>query len=229
MEETNKSIDNTDLSIKVVDNITVKSVVVVDFGSATDTYQIDKADTEIGYVKELFQVKEKQRILEEKLRFLTKKQNTTDSFFMDELESLKQEFLISNKNLTKSKIDEIQILLQENIKTLTEIGELEDNWNQYGASKFESDLILKCIRFISVVDLDYQPEIFPSARQSVQIEFEPDENHYLEFEIFIDRIKLYKRIDTSKTFLENITESDAIAEIKEFRKEFTYSRFGIPI
>ncbi len=229
MEETNKNIDNTDLSIKVADNITVKSSVAIDSGSATDTYQIDNADTEIDYVKELVQVKEKQRIFEEKLGFLTKKQNTTDSFFMDEIESLKQEVLTSKINLNKSKIDEIQILLQENIKTLTEIGELEDNWNQYGASKFEPELILKCIRFISEVDLDYQPEIFPSARQSVQIEFEPDENHYLEFEIFIDRIKLYKRIETTKTFLENITESDAIAEIKKFRKEFTSNRFGISI
>ncbi|MCH7771924.1 MAG: hypothetical protein IIA49_13055 [Bacteroidetes bacterium] len=227
MEETNKNIDNTDLSIEVADNITVKSSVVLDSGSASETYE--NANIKIEYKKELIQVKEKQKILEEKLEFLNKKQNATDSYFIDELESLYQELVASKVNLPKSKIDEFQILLQENIRILTEIGELEDNWNQYGASKFEPELILKCIRFISEVDLDYQPEIFPSVRQSVQIEFEPDENHYLEFEIFIDRVKLYKRIETTKTFMENISESDAIAEIKKFRQEFTYSRFGIPV
>jgi hypothetical protein len=224
MKDKEKNINRiNDLGETALEYSTLQYPSLESSASSSDSYEVDDSTTTIDYKKVMIQILRKQRVYDEKLTSINQRQNATDSFFMDEIDSLKKQVKDVTENRLKSKIEEIQILLQENIRVLTEIGELEDNWNQYGASKFEPELILKCIKFISKIDLDYQPEIFPSARQSVQIEFEPDENHYLEFEVFIDRIKVYKRIKTTKTFLENISESDAIAEIKEFRKEFTYS------
>ncbi len=173
--------------------------------------------------KEIAELRLEQKINKEKMNFFGHRLNATDEHFTDELQSIKNQFKDVAENIPVSKIDEIQIILQDNIKRLSEIGELEDNWDQYGASKFDPNLILKCIKFISKFDLNYQPEIFPTARQSIQIEFEPDENYYLEFEFFINRIKLYKRIGTDKTFMDSLSEDDAFAEIKKFRQEFTDS------
>ena len=229
MDETNKKIDNADLEIDVTDFGYLRTFVSVDSGSAADVVENNFSEKLVFLYKNLYRIEERQKKLEESQVHLMQRQNATDSYFIDEMNLIKQELPSSKVNSAKSKIEEIQILLQENITTLTEIGELEDNWDEYGASKFEPELILKCIKFISKLELDYQPEIFPSPRKSIQIEFEPDENFYLEFEFFIDRIKLYKRIENNKSFMESISEVNAIEEIKKFRQEFTNSRLGVSL
>lgn len=167
--------------------------------------------------------------LETTVEYLIQRQNATDSYFIDEIDSIKKQLNGSDTLKLKSKIEEIQILLQENIDTLFEIQELEDNWNQYGAKKFDSSLIIKCIKFVNKLDLDYQPEIFPSAQNSIHFEFKPDEDHYLGIIFFIDRIKLYKRIGDTKIYKENISEAQALDEIKKFRQEFRNSQHRILI
>lgn len=167
--------------------------------------------------------------LEETVGFLKQRQNATDSYFINEVDSIKKQLTGFDTLKRKSKIEEIQILLQENIDTLIEIQELEDNWNQFGAKKFDSSLILKCIKFVNKLDLDYQPEIFPSAQNSIHFEFKPDEDYYLGIIFFVDRIKLYKRISDTKNYQENISENQALDEIKKFRQEFGNSQHGILI
>jgi hypothetical protein len=165
--------------------------------------------------------------LAEKVEHLSKRQNATDAHFTDEIDSLKERINESEAKRTQSKIEEIQILLKENVETLTEIGDFKDNWNQYGAKKFNDSLIIKCIKFVTKLELNYQPEIFPTAQNSIQFEFKPDIDHILQFEFFINRISLYKRIGSIKITNENISETQALDEIKKFQQEFRNRKLGV--
>lgn len=71
--------------------------------------------------------------------------------------------------------------IEESIAKLSALRNLEDNWGDYGCDKFSSEHI----NFVEdiVKKLKYQPYIFPTMNDSIQLEYEID-NDYLEFEIF---------------------------------------------
>ncbi len=79
--------------------------------------------------------------------------------------------------------------LGENLKTLSDFKQLAANWNGNGAIPFEAELLAKTERIVH--SLAYQPQIFPTARQSVQFEYHRKNGDYLEFEIFDDEIIAY--------------------------------------
>lgn len=91
--------------------------------------------------------------------------------------------------------DGVQILvrwkdeLSMNLNTLKNISKLKPNWNMNGAEAFTSE-------HISVVDnilrgLERQPEVFPTACGSIQLEYTVGDR-YLEFEVFEDgRVKMF--------------------------------------
>ena len=61
------------------------------------------------------------------------------------------------------------------------IASLDDNWNNNGAKAFSSSLIMKTRNIIS--SLNIQPEIFPTACESIQLEYTKPDGSYLEIEI----------------------------------------------
>jgi hypothetical protein len=77
----------------------------------------------------------------------------------------------------------------DNLKRLDEISKLEENWNDNGAKPFSNRLITKA-RYI-IDDLLIQPEVFPTARNSIQLEYEKKTGEYMEFEIYESSIKVY--------------------------------------
>lgn len=70
----------------------------------------------------------------------------------------------------------------KSIYRLDEIGKLPCDWNGYGARPFSSLLIDKCEKIVD--GLTYQPQIYPTGRQSIQFQYELKDRSYLEFEIF---------------------------------------------
>ena len=70
--------------------------------------------------------------------------------------------------------------LRDNLDRLNMIEQLEDNWNGEGASAFSRELVVK-VRNI-VLKLNLQPEVFPTARDSIQLEHYINKK-YLEFEV----------------------------------------------
>lgn len=98
-------------------------------------------------------------------------------------------YKISKKR--KSKINNLELSqksLNNNLIILHEIKNLKPNWNENGADAFSDNLIDKVKDIINKLKL--QPQIFPTGRNSIQLEFE-NENNYLEFEIFEDRTIMY--------------------------------------
>lgn len=74
----------------------------------------------------------------------------------------------------------------ESYKRLDNIKELGVDWDGYGAESFSKTLIEKCKKIIR--SLPIQPSIYPTGRNSIQLQYELDDKSYLEFEIFEDKI-----------------------------------------
>ena len=122
---------------------------------------------------------------------------------------------IASADFTITACEESNMLKSQNLFRLDEIAELEENWNGYGAKAFSQKLIEKCKGII--YDLEVQPNIFPTGRQSVQFQYELEDRSYLEFEIFEENVsclEVPQRIySNARTFEFPISEAQRIKEI----------------
>lgn len=73
-----------------------------------------------------------------------------------------------------------------NLKKLDQIASLKDGWNGDTAKAFDIQLISKVRSIITMLEL--QPEIFPTACESIQLEYEKEDGSYLEIEINSDEV-----------------------------------------
>lgn len=71
----------------------------------------------------------------------------------------------------------------DNLKKLNRIAGVKDDWNLHGASSFSESLLKLCRNLL--LKLNRQPDIFPTANNSIQFEFK-NKDDYLEIEIFDD-------------------------------------------
>lgn len=109
-----------------------------------------------------------------------------------------------NINLFMEGVSAMDMDLLKSYQKISEIRCLVDNWNGNGASKFSSAL-LDSVQNI-VEKLIRQPKIFPTARESIQLEYENRVGDYLEFELFEDgRIKKFYCSHDGKNETEDIT------------------------
>lgn len=78
-----------------------------------------------------------------------------------------------------------------NLEKLKLISKLKYNWDLYGAEPISKDLI-DIMRNL-IYGLKYQPEIFPTACNSIQFEYEKKNGDYLEFELVDEEtVKIFK-------------------------------------
>lgn len=80
--------------------------------------------------------------------------------------------------------------LKNNKRKLESIKKLTSNWNGYEGEQFESILINMIQDIIS--ELDYQPQIFPTGRGSIQIEKYINDDNLVEIEVSNDEIFAYQ-------------------------------------
>lgn len=88
----------------------------------------------------------------------------------------------NNENLSSS-VKKVIISEEklENLKKLETIASLQDDWNANGAKAFPNSLISKARNII--VLLEIQPEIFPTACGSLQLEYDKQDGSHMEIEI----------------------------------------------
>lgn len=79
-----------------------------------------------------------------------------------------------------------------NLKRLSEIEKLPNNWNANGAEKIPVGVI-KAVRKL-LVEIEFQPEVFPTACDAIQLEWD-NNDEYLEMEVLEDCVNVYQ-IDT---------------------------------
>ncbi len=71
-----------------------------------------------------------------------------------------------------------------NISIIDDFSSLVENWNGYGALPINNDVISRVKEVLGT--LFVQPEVFPTGRGGIQVEFQKTDNSYLEFEFFSD-------------------------------------------
>lgn len=81
--------------------------------------------------------------------------------------------------------------LEENLRLLDEFTHLEKGWNGYDADPIDKQATENAKAIL--LGLPVQPEIFPTANDSVQLEYELDDGDYLEFEVFRDHINEFRK------------------------------------
>ena len=103
-----------------------------------------------------------------------------------------------------------------NLKRLSEIALLPDNWNNNGAEQIPANII-KNVRKL-LMSMEFQPEIFPTACDAVQLEWENKNNEYLEMEVTEDSINVF-RIDSDGGEEQSTIAIDGEA-VKKIVREF---------
>lgn len=84
----------------------------------------------------------------------------------------------TEKNITNIILDEEK---RANLKKLEQIASLPNNWNENGANAFSKQLLSKVRNLI--IFLNTQPEIFPTACDTIQLEYDKNNGAHLEIEI----------------------------------------------
>src|SRR5690554_1248365 len=80
--------------------------------------------------------------------------------------------IISSDTRNYSDLHKSIVELQQNNKILDQISHLEENWNGYGAQPIADKIIYKVKSILP--NLKKQPAIFPTGRNSIQLEYEKD-------------------------------------------------------
>lgn len=91
-------------------------------------------------------------------------------------------------NSSNGLLDQKKIIAMER---LDEIEKLPFNWNENDALPFSKKLIDKCREVLA--NLNVVPKIYPAANSSIQFEYYKSDGSLLEFNIFEDRITLFKK------------------------------------
>lgn len=82
------------------------------------------------------------------------------------------------------------IELLENKKKLESFKKLNFNWNLAYANKFDEAFIDKISS--QLANIQIQPKVFPTGRNSIQLEYEKENGDYLELEIFEQSVSCLK-------------------------------------
>ncbi|MBR2768292.1 MAG: hypothetical protein IKD68_05110 [Solobacterium sp.] len=88
---------------------------------------------------------------------------------------------------------EINQPLMDNLNKLSRFGKYEKDWNGYGAEPFSASLIMSVKKLL--MSMNVQPQIFPAADHSIQLEYDGEEGEYLEFQVFENGTVHYYSID----------------------------------
>jgi hypothetical protein len=107
--------------------------------------------------------------------------------------------------------------LSDNLKALDSFRALNENWDGYGAKPLPHDLIERMRTLIWILPI--QPEIFPTARESIQFEYDCDNGSHIEFEMFTDGTLCILEVDKDENFKERKLSYD-VPTICEVVREF---------
>jgi len=104
--------------------------------------------------------------------------------------------------------------LSDNLNKLNAFSGFTSNWNGYGADPFSSKVISSVTEIIK--KLIIQPQIFPVADDSIQLEYDGKNGRYLEFQIYGNEARYYFD-DGNGNDLEGMIEpsADSINKIVE--------------
>lgn len=104
-----------------------------------------------------------------------------------------------------------------NLVKIGKIKNLQNDWNGYGANPINPKVINYASTLLAT--LQQEPFICPTARDSIQFEYEKPNGDYLEIEIFDSKIVLYRETgDQSFEKPYKLSDASYTAIAKEVRQ-----------
>ena len=102
----------------------------------------------------------------------------------------------------------------KNKNKLYEYMQLEDNWDSDGAKSFSKKLI--DLAWKKIEQLEIQPQVSPTMRESIQFEYEKENGDYLEFEIYENKIEVFRIINGDEEEIRCIISKNLNGFVNEF-------------
>ncbi len=125
--------------------------------------------------------------------------------------------IIKHASARKEASESVGSLKTDNLKKLEIIRCLKEDWNGNGAPAFADTLIGKVSKIIN--RLSIQPEIFPTALGTVQLEYDNSRRDHMEIEIGeYDEVEVFISTYDGKELFDTITSSseDINRKVSEF-------------
>lgn len=91
----------------------------------------------------------------------------------------------------------------DNISTLSSFSQLRKGWDSYDAEPLEKELIEFCKFLVTRLPKNMQPDIFPTPRGTIQLEYEREDGRYLEVEVSSERLEVYGSDAQGKTVFDS--------------------------
>jgi hypothetical protein len=113
--------------------------------------------------------------------------------------------------------------LQHNLKRIFSFGQLVYNWNDNNGEPLPLIVLNRAKKLL--YKLEFQPEVFPTSRDSIQFEFSVGDDKYLELEIFDDHIIAFLQINDQE-YEFRINEQDIPSLVNTFITYRRDSRWG---
>lgn len=133
-----------------------------------------------------------------------------------------QNHLLKLKQVVENNKREIFAIKQNlNLEKIYRFASYTNNWDGYGAPPIDKNVIDKSIKFIFEKNLITQPSVFPTGRGTIQFEFEPDENHYMEIEIFKNYLNCLSIVYSEEEELKKLDLAEIIKKVNGFQSEFS--------
>lgn len=123
-------------------------------------------------------------------------------------------FYSDNCSLYKCKSISLGEEQQKNYTKLNELASYKSDWNGNGADPFLPELIEKCKEIIN--ELTYQPEIYPTAIDAIQFEYNKPDGSYIEFEIYLDKANVYQKDASGNESTRTISLNEVKKEVDAF-------------
>lgn len=125
---------------------------------------------------------------------INEKYNLLIEYFKQELDLVKSRYEQYQK-VVKVQVKELNAMKKEmNIQKLDRITVYDNNWNGEGTFKFDEEIISKAKFILLSTSLNRQPKIFPTNRNTIQLEYEETNNKYLEVEILQNKFNVFSEL-----------------------------------
>ncbi len=160
--------------------------------------------------------------------FLTEKINATNKLNLSRIQEIisdsnnqerapfkLDDLIILNKTNAKDALSNYihQLMLIYAYKKINSFKSLKQNWNDNGADPIDDAVINNAINVIKKISfMKKYPEIYPTARNSIQFEFDFN-GIYFELEVFTDKIQYL--IDNNNTMADGLTDLESINTLIE--------------
>lgn len=157
------------------------------------------------------------RIEKELIKIIEEKYDLITTAVSDETAVLRHKIDYLQRAIT-SQAKELFVLRKEmNLQKIDKIAALDKNWDGEGGEPIPEQIILKTKCIILDLELNVQPQIFPTKRGTLVLEYGDGEGKELDIEVFDDKFEIISELGGEEKEFETDQFKNIFHLIDEFR------------